>query len=383
LGWFWREVFWRASLRSQRLRWHLAARNRTCWNDVRGSADYDNKLGPSKGRRASSIGDDLTPVYQNPKTLFISSSYIILPFLPEIMSSVVKQAFGTLDLDLYLDVLQVSKDCSPAKLRKAYYQQALKYHPDKNLSEDATLKFQAISWVYDLLKNPERRADYDETGHVPRDDELDVGDEDGSTAWKDYFDTIFGKLSTDDIDQFAMKYKMSEEEEQDVLKHYEKYKGNLVKMLEYVMLSEERDVPRWVEDYIQPALSAGKIKSYTDTMNKTLKTIQKRLEKQKDEDEPVQEQTDETETEESDEDTVAPQPKAAKKKAKPAPKKAKPTKAKKGQNSQADLIAAIRNKNKGGSPFAALGARYGVSMDEDPLDDAAFAKIQSKFKKKK
>lgn len=299
------------------------------------------------------------------------------------MSSVVKQAFGTLDLDLYLDVLQVSKDCSPAKLRKAYYQQALKYHPDKNLSEDATLKFQAISWVYDLLKNPERRADYDETGHVPRDDELDVGDEDGSTAWKDYFDTIFGKLSTDDIDQFAMKYKMSEEEEQDVLKHYEKYKGNLVKMLEYVMLSEERDVPRWVEDYIQPALSAGKIKSYTDTMNKTLKTIQKRLEKQKDEDEPVQEQTDETETEESDEDTVAPQPKAAKKKAKPAPKKAKPTKAKKGQNSQADLIAAIRNKNKGGSPFAALGARYGVSMDEDPLDDAAFAKIQSKFKKKK
>ena len=299
------------------------------------------------------------------------------------MSSVVKQAFGTLDLDLYLDVLQVSKDCSPAKLRKAYYQQALKYHPDKNLSEDATLKFQAISWVYDLLKNPERRAEYDETSHVPRDDELDVGDEDGSTAWKDYFDTIFGKLSTDDIDQFAMKYKMSEEEEADVLKHYEKYKGNLVKMLEYVMLSEERDVPRWVEDYIQPALTAGKIKSYTDNMNKTLKTIQKRLEKQKD-DAPAQKQeTDETETEESDEDTAAPQPKAAKKKTKPAPKKAKPTKAKKDQNSQADLIAAIRNKNRGGNPFAALGARYGVSMDEDPLDDAAFAKIQSKLKKKK
>jgi DnaJ family protein C protein 9 len=301
------------------------------------------------------------------------------------MSSVVKEAFGTLDLDLYLDVLQVSKDCSPAKLRKAYYQQARKYHPDKNPSDDAKLKFQAISWVYDLLKNPERRADYDETGHVPRDDELDVGDEEnGSTAWKDYFDAIFGKLSTDDIDEFAMKYKMSEEEEQDVLKHYEKYKGNLVKMLEYVMLSEERDVPRWVEDYIQPALSAGKIKSYTDTMNKTLKTIQKRLEKQKGNDEPVQEETDGTETEESDEDTAAPKPKAAKKKAKAAPKKAKPTKAKKGQsNSQADLISAIRNKNKGGHPFAALGARYGVSMDEDPLDDAAFAKIHSKLKKKK
>jgi DnaJ family protein C protein 9 len=303
------------------------------------------------------------------------------------MSSVVQQAFGTLDLDLYLDVLQVSKDCSPAKLRKAYYQQALKYHPDKNPSEDAKLKFQAISWVYDLLKNPERRTEYDETGHIPRDDELDgMGDdEDGSTAWKEYFDTIFGKLSTDDIDQFAMKYKMSEEEEQDVLKHYEKYKGNLVKMLEYVMLSEERDVPRWVEDYIQPALTAGNIKSYTDTMNKTLKTIQKRLEKQKDCEKVQEQETDGTETEESDEDT-APQPKTAKKKTKAAPpKKAKPTKAKKGQNnSQADLIAAIRNKNKGGNPFAALGARYGVSMDEgDPLDDAAFAKIQSKFKKKK
>ena len=72
------------------------------------------------------------------------------------------------------------------------------------------------------------------------------------------------------------------------------------------------------------------------------------------------------------------------KKKAPPPKKAKPTKAKKKQSNQQDLIAAIRNKNGRGNPLASLGARYGVAMDDDdPLDDAAFAKIQSKLKKKK
>ena len=310
------------------------------------------------------------------------------------MSSILEQAFGTTKLDLYQDILHVAKDCSPAQLRKAYYQQALQYHPDKNPSADAKLKFQAISWVYNLLKDPQQRADYDTTGVVPGDDELD-NDSEGSTVWKEYFDTIFGKLSTDDIDQFAMKYKMSEEEERDVLHHYEKYKGNLSKMLEFVILSEERDVPRWIEDYINPALKAGKLKPYHDTMQKTLKQINKKLAKAKEQEEQEEQEgdelneneTDETETEESDKEmpsTSSAKKKKKQEKQKPAPKRAKPTKAKSRQSSQADLIAAIRNKNRSTNPLAAIGARYGVAVDDDdPLDDAAFAKIQSKLKKKK
>jgi hypothetical protein len=45
----------------------------------------------------------------------------------------------------------------------------------------------------------------------------------------------------------------------------------------------------------------------------------------------------------------------------------------------------IRNKQGRGNPLASIAARYGVSnvdVDDDPLDDAAFAKLQSKMKKK-
>jgi DnaJ family protein C protein 9 len=298
------------------------------------------------------------------------------------MSALLEQAFGASDVNLYEDVLKVPKDCSLSQLRKAYYQQALKYHPDKNPGDDAKRKFQAISWAYQLLKDPEKRADYDNDGVIPHDDDIDDNDEEkGPNAWKEYFDLIFGKLSTDDIDQFAMKYKMSEDEEKDVLKHYEQFKGNLVKMLEYVMLSEERDVKRWVEDYIQPAIDDGKVKNYSDALKKTLQKVQKKMEKERKETQ-QQHDTDETETEGSEEgDKEEPTKKTARKKKEP-PRKAKPTKGKKKKSSEQDLIAAIRNK-KGGNPFSALGARYGVSMDDDdPLDDAAFAKLNAKYKRK-
>ncbi|KAG7366390.1 molecular chaperone DnaJ [Nitzschia inconspicua] len=311
------------------------------------------------------------------------------------MASLMEQAFGQPNVDLYADVLKVPKTCTPAQLRKAYYKQALQYHPDKNDTQDAKLKFQAISWAYNYLKDPDKRQDYDQEGIIPQDDQNDDDDDDmdngARKSWKDYFDTIFGKLSVDDIDNFAMKYKMSEEEEKDVLENYTKFQGNLVKMLEFVMLSEERDVSRWMEDYIQPAIAEGKVENYEAAVKKAMLTIDKKLAKEKKNQVVSMEDfsTDETETEESDNDLKESKLKASKTKTK-AVKKAKPTQAKKrsqkkntGSSSQNDLIAMIRNKNGRGNPLASIAARYGVSnVDEDPLDDAAFAKLQSKMKKK-
>eukprot|EP00934_Nitzschia_sp_Nitz4_P002719 Nitzschia sp. Nitz4//scaffold59_size112058//48135//49025//NITZ4_004108-RA/size112058-processed-gene-0.189-mRNA-1//1//CDS//3329555120//2709//frame0 len=296
------------------------------------------------------------------------------------MSHILEQAFGPVSkLDLYADVLKVSKDCSLPKLRKGYYQQALIYHPDKNKSADAKLKFQAISWTYQFLKDPEKRAAYDEDGVLPFDDEDTDFDSAGSNQWKNFFASIFGKVSVNRINEFAAKYKMSDEEEKDVLQNYEKFKGSLIKMLEHVILSEERDVQRWMEDYIQPAIEKGSVPDYSKTMQKELPKIQKKLSKEKPEIEEEEEDddSDRTVTEDSDH---PPPPRSARKGKKAAPVKAKRTKAKKAKNSEADLIAAIRNKGNR-NPLAAIGARYGVSMDDDPLDDESFAKLQKKYKK--
>jgi len=308
-----------------------------------------------------------------------------------------EEAFGTADLDLYKDVLRVSKDCTPSQLRKGYYRQALKFHPDKNKSKEAKLKFQAISWAYSLLKDPTKRKQYDKDGIIPYDDDGDdETNEQSKKSWKEYFDLIFGKLSTDDIDSFARKYKMSDEEEKDVLKNYVKFKGNLKKMLEFVMLSEERDIPRWIEDYIQPAIEQSKVENFQEMLEKSRLQVEKKTaQKKKNIAKKIEKDPDETETEteesgdEYDANVKAskgsgPTSKAQAGKRKVA-RKAKSTKSKTKlkENNSDDLIAAIRNKNGRGNPLASIAARYGVStIEDDPLDDAEFAKLRSKYKKK-
>jgi hypothetical protein len=227
---------------------------------------------------------------------------------------------------------------------------------------------------------------------LPEESDMDSGEGGVNQDWKRYFDLIFGKLmSTKKIDSFELKYKMSAEEESDVLKYYTKFEGNLVKCLEFVMLSHERDVERWMEDYIQPAIDEGKVETFPSALKNSRAKIQKKLAKEQQQEEEEELDEDETETEESDQEPVKAKSttkKTTAKKAKPTQTKNKNKTSKNKKSSSAgpsdDLIAAIRNKKRGGggNPFSALGARYGVDMsNDDPLDDAAFAKIQSKFKK--
>lgn len=315
------------------------------------------------------------------------------------MTIMFEQAFGTSDLDLYEDVLHVSKDCTPSQLRKGYYKQALKFHPDKNKSKEAKLKFQGISWAYSLLKDVNKRGQYDKDGIIPYDDEDDETNEQSKQSWKDYFDLIFGKLSTGDIDSFARKYKMSDEEEKDVLKNYVKFKGNLKKMLEFVMLSEERDIPRWIEDYIEPAIEKNKVSNFIDVIEKTRLQIEKKRvqnnnhaaksSKNRNDNDP-----DETETEDSESDFdadieksgatgLASKAQTGKQKTVRKAKSTKPKIKRNEKKSEDDLIAAIRNKNGRGNPLASIAAKYGVSkMEDDPLDDEKFIKLRSKFSKK-
>lgn len=63
-------------------------------------------------------------------------------------------------MSLY-DDLGVSQDASERDIKKAYKRQAAKAHPDKGGSEE---EFRKVSHAYAILRDPERKLAYDETG---------------------------------------------------------------------------------------------------------------------------------------------------------------------------------------------------------------------------
>lgn len=71
----------------------------------------------------------------------------------------------------YYKVLGVDRDATLADIKKAYRKLAHKYHPDMAKGAANEEKFKDISVAYSTLKDPEKRAAYDELGsHRPGED---------------------------------------------------------------------------------------------------------------------------------------------------------------------------------------------------------------------
>jgi molecular chaperone DnaJ len=67
----------------------------------------------------------------------------------------------------YYEVLGVAKGVSEAELKKAYRTLAMKYHPDRNKGDaDAEKKFKEAAEAYEILRDPQKRAQYDQFGHA-------------------------------------------------------------------------------------------------------------------------------------------------------------------------------------------------------------------------
>lgn len=71
----------------------------------------------------------------------------------------------------YYATLGVDKTAGADEIKKAYRKLARKYHPDVSREKDAKEEFQAVSEAYETLKDPEKRAAYDQLGtHRPGQD---------------------------------------------------------------------------------------------------------------------------------------------------------------------------------------------------------------------
>ncbi len=64
----------------------------------------------------------------------------------------------------YYDIIGVDRKASQDEIKRAYRKLARKYHPDVSTEADAEQRFKEVGEAYEVLKDPEKRAAYDQLG---------------------------------------------------------------------------------------------------------------------------------------------------------------------------------------------------------------------------
>jgi curved DNA-binding protein len=107
----------------------------------------------------------------------------------------------------YYEVLGVSRSADADVVKRAYRKMARKYHPDVSKEKNAENKFKEVQEAYEVLRDPDKRAAYDQLGRdyrpgqqfrPPPDWSQRFGHGDGSqrfsdlNGFSDFFSSLFG-----------------------------------------------------------------------------------------------------------------------------------------------------------------------------------------------
>lgn len=223
------------------------------------------------------------------------------------------ELFGHADLYKLFGVTKKDKDST---IKKAYYKLALAYHPDrfvekkpekdsssseeeededddeesseeppfrrkrkevkysyytdnKTQKEHATRKFQVIGRAYQILSTPDLKEHYDATGSL---NENDTGD----TDWYNVFKNMFAPVDENAIREYMATYMYSKTEINDIRQAYNKCKGNIGMMYEYVIGLEVETEDR-IREVIWNLIDSGQVKVYKAFTDEPPSERQKRV----------------------------------------------------------------------------------------------------------
>ena len=109
----------------------------------------------------------------------------------------------------YYEVMGVDRNATQDEIKRAYRKLARRYHPDISKEADAEKKFKEMGEAYEVLKDPEKRAAYDQLGKNYKDGQdftpppgWDAGFEFSgagfggtadASAFSEFFESLFGR----------------------------------------------------------------------------------------------------------------------------------------------------------------------------------------------
>jgi molecular chaperone DnaJ len=100
----------------------------------------------------------------------------------------------------YYETLGVTRTATESDLKSAFRRLAKEHHPDKNPNDkSAEQKFKELNEAYEVLKDPQKRAAYDQFGHAAFEGGRGPGGPGGfgpdfASSMSDIFDDLFGEF---------------------------------------------------------------------------------------------------------------------------------------------------------------------------------------------